>query len=148
MSRRVVGWREWVIFPQLDGVRVKAKVDTGARTSAVHAEDIIDGGDSAIFTLLPDQGSTRSRTTVTAPIVDRRHVRSSTGHSEKRLVVVTDARIGPTTWPIELTLASRPQMGFRMLLGRTALGRRFVVDPHESFLGAVRISLYRPGRPG
>ncbi len=131
-SAFVIGWREWVGLPDL-GVTIKAKVDTGARTSALHAEDVVVEGDLAHFTVLPVQRDDDLLVRVTAPIVDRRQVRSSSGAAEERLVVRTRAQLHGRVWPIELTLARRDVMGFRMLLGRAAVRRRFLVDPGTSY---------------
>jgi hypothetical protein len=133
-----VGWREWVALPELGIPRVKAKIDTGARTSALHAEDFlnvtIDGGPGLEFTVRPEQGADARPIRCSAPLIDRREVRSSSGEAGLRPVILTLATIGGVTFPLELTLTARDRMGFRMLIGRTALRRRFVVDPGRSFL--------------
>lgn len=142
-QRRVIpstraGWREWVRFPLLGAAPIKAKLDTGARTSAIHAYEIehdeIDGIRVARFTIHPRQRSHAGVFRATAPIVDERLVRSSSGHQHERIVVETELEMGGIRWPIEMTLASRDEMGFRLLLGRTALRDRLLVDPGRSFL--------------
>ena len=137
-GRPVVGWREWVALPGLGIVRIKAKVDTGARSSALHAVEIEEwearDGRRLRFTVYPIQRSTRTAVRVEAPLVDRRRVRSSSGRQELRPVVRVDVGLGEEQFSTEVTLARRDQMGFRMLLGRTALRRRFLVDPGRSFL--------------
>lgn len=133
-SGLVIGWREWVTLPDL-GVTVKAKVDTGARTSALHVEDIAFGADGTVgFVVLPDQHDDAVRVAATAPLLDVREIRSSSGEVQQRYVIKTWAKLHRRRWQIELTLASRDEMGFRMLLGRTAMRGRFLVDPAASYL--------------
>ena len=133
-----VGWREWVTLPEMSELPVKAKIDTGARTSALHAFGLWivdrDGTDWASFELHPVQRSSAGSVRVEAPVVSYRRVRSSNGQVENRPVVRTPVRLGGLEWPIEVTLASRDAMGFRMLLGRAAVRSRFLVDPGRSFL--------------
>lgn len=136
-ERLVIGWREWVGLPDLAPLAIKAKIDSGARTSAVHAFDVrrfSDGGAPHVaFTLHPLQRHARPAFDCVAAIVDYRLVRSSNGVAEVRPVIQTSARLGVLDWTIELTLAARDEMGFRMLLGREALRRRFLVDSGRSF---------------
>ena len=134
----VIGWREWVHLADL-GVRwIKVKVDTGARTSALHAEDIEHfrrrGADWVRFTVHPLQRSRLRPTQVSAPVVEMRNVRSSNGSQEERPVIETTIDIGGHLWPIELTLTRRDVMGFRMLLGRQGIRGHGVIDPGRSFL--------------
>lgn len=136
----VIGWREWVALPDL-GVTVKAKVDTGARTSALHVADIAVAGDGVTFTVFPNQHDDLDATQASAPLLDVREIRSSSGEVQQRYVIRTWARLHRRRWQIELTLASRDEMGFRMLLGRTAFRGRFLVDPAASYLAG------RPQRP-
>lgn len=134
----VVGWREWVALPDLGVGAVKAKVDTGARTSALHAfglrEFERDGARWVRFEVHPQQRSRTGAVVVEAPLVDRRLVRSSDGRRQRRPVIRTTVAVGGRRWPIEVTLTRRDEMGFRMLLGRQALVRRCVVDPGRSFV--------------
>ena len=134
----VIGWREWVTLPEMSGVPVKAKIDTGARTSALHAFGLRiiegDGAKMASFELHPVQRSAADAVRIERPITAFRKVRSSNGKVETRPVVKTPITLGTQTWPIDVTLTSRDAMGFRMLLGRAALRRRFVVDPGRSFV--------------
>lgn len=135
----VAGWREWVALPDLDVEWMKAKVDTGARSSALHAYDVSvvarDGAEHASFEIHPWQRSDLDARRVELPIIDRRTVRSSTGHEEERLVVRTTLRIVGLDVDAELTLTNRDEMGFRMLVGREALRGSVLVDPGRSYLG-------------
>ena len=135
----VAGWREWVALPDLDVEWMKAKVDTGARSSALHAYDVSvvdrDGLEHASFEIHPWQRSDLDARRVELPIIDRRTVRSSTGHEEERLVVRTTLRIVGLDVDAELTLTNRDEMGFRMLVGREALRGSVLVDPGRSYLG-------------
>jgi len=146
-----VGWREWVGLPSLGIPRIKAKVDTGARSSSLHATDLEEfekGGKPWIrFTVLPVQKSDQGMVRVQAPVADRRAVRPSTGRSEVRPVVEVEVQVGDVRFPCEVTLAQRDQMGFRMLLGRTALRRRFLVDPGRSYLQPPSSPGNTPGDP-
>lgn len=134
-----VGWREWVTLPELGVERIKAKIDTGARSSALHATRITPferaGEEWVHFEIHPVQRDSRTVITAEAKVLDRRSVRSSTGHAQLRWAVETQVEFAGQQWPIELTLTSRAPMGFRLLLGRQALRRRFVVDPSRSYLG-------------
>ena len=133
-----VGWREWVALPDLCPTPMKAKVDTGARTSSLHAFDltVVGEGDSAEveFEIHPHQRSARDGVAVRCPVAGFRRVRSSTGHAELRPVIRTPLLLGTHRYEVDITLTSRDSMGFRMLLGRSALRRRFVVDAGRSFL--------------
>lgn len=138
VSAGSLGWREWVGMPKWGVPAIKAKVDTGAKTSALHAFDLeietIDGELWAFFEIHPEQRETSGAVRASAPIRSYRSVRSSSGHEEERPVVATEVTVGNQTWEIEVTLTSRDEMGFRMLLGREALKERFVVDPGGSYL--------------
>ncbi len=140
----VLGWREWLRLPELCKTRIKVKVDTGARSSCLHAFNVQvideDGQQIVHFDIHPLQNSTQKTVRVTSPLIEYRRIRSSSGHEELRPVIRTLARVGDTTWPIEVTLTNRDQMGFRMLLGRRALAHRFVVNPSKSFMQSKRTS--------
>jgi hypothetical protein len=133
-----IGWREWVSLPELGIARIKAKVDTGARTSALHAfqlEPFVENGQNKIrFDIHPQQHNTNEIITCVANVVDKRLVTDSGGHEEERFVIQTPITIAGQTWSIEITLTERENMLFRMLLGRSALRKRFIVNPARSFV--------------
>lgn len=133
-----LGWREWVGLPQLGLPAIKAKIDTGARTSTLHAFEVrpfIDNGSHKVeFKIHPKQRNTDQVVACVADIVDERAVTDSGGHREQRWVISTPLTVGPYTWPIEITLTSRDSMMFRMLLGRTAMRGLAVVNPGKSYL--------------
>jgi len=134
----VLGWREWVGLPALKVAAIKAKIDTGARTSTLHALDVtpvVEGGKRRLrFKVLPLQDRRDHAVNCIADLVEQRLVSSSTGQRELRWVIRTPLRVGGGEWLIEVTLTDRDSMQFRMLLGRTALAGRFMVDPTRSFL--------------
>ena len=133
-----IGWREWVSLPELGIEAIKAKVDTGARTSALHAfavDPFERGGTSWVsFRMHPKQGDDAFEQSCEAQVVDVRQVRDSGGHRTERFVIRTPLVVGDHAFEIECTLTSRDDMRFRMLLGRTALRGRFVVDSGRSYL--------------
>ncbi len=137
MDKPVIGWREWVALPELGVDRIKAKIDTGARTSAIHAFDIEvykKGGQEWVrFAIHPYQKNDTDIQTCICPVRDIRVITNSGGSREQRVVIETQLTIGNLSWPIEMTLTNRDEMGFRMLLGRTAMKGRFLVDPGKSF---------------
>lgn len=134
----VIGWREHVALPELGIPEVKAKIDTGARSSALHAFDIeMFQGNGKImvrFKVHPYQRDSHRTVFAEAEVFDQREVRNSAGHAQLRLVIQTTVKLGEFAFPIELTLTNRDNMGFRMLLGRQAVRRRFLVDAGRSFL--------------
>jgi len=134
----VVGWREWIALPGLGISAIKVKIDTGARSSSLHAFDLEsferDGAPWVRFVVHPLQRDCETTIHAEAPVLEFRHVRSSSGHITHRPVIRVDIELDKRRWPIELTLASRDEMGFRMLLGREAVRGRFVVDPGRSYM--------------
>lgn len=142
---RAIGWREWLSLPELHIDRIKAKVDTGARSSSLHASNVERfthrRRDMVRFRIHPVQRKSSVVIDAEAPLHDMRHVRSSSGEAEERPVIVTTLELMGERWPIELTLTRRDVMGFRMLLGRQAIRGRFTVDPGRSYFGG------RPPKP-
>ncbi len=144
---RMVGWREWVALPTLGLPAIMAKIDTGARTSALHAfyvDPYEVGGLSRVrFGIHPLQGRHDVVVDCAADIVDWRRVTDSGGHREMRYVIAAPITLGDMTWPAEFTLTNRDDMAFRLLIGRTAMHGRLVVDPRRSYLmGRLPIAAY------
>jgi hypothetical protein len=137
MGKEVIGWREWAALPDLGVDAIKTKVDTGARTSALHAFDIEPfkrkGQDWIRFSVHPIQKNDDVIRACTSRAHDSRAVTNSGGSTERRWVIETTIVLGNESWPIELTLTNRDEMGFRMLIGRTAINGRFIVDPSQSY---------------
>lgn len=137
-GKSVIGWREWVALPELGLDAIKAKVDTGARTSAIHAFSVEpferDGVDYVRFKVHPLQRRDDIEVECVAPVADQRMVTDSGGHAEERYVIEASVELADEQWPVEITLTNRDTMGFRMLLGRTAIRRRFLVDPGKSYM--------------
>ena len=138
----ILGWREWVSLPDLGIDRIKAKVDTGARTSALHAFDVElveeDGEKFVKFSIHPKQKDLDAVIHCQAPLLDEREVRDSGGHTEKRYVIESSIAIGSDVHTAEITLTNRDSMGFRMLLGRTTMRGHYLVDPGRSYLKGKR----------
>lgn len=138
MSLPTLGWREWLSLPELGIPDIKAKVDTGARTSALHAFFLEpferDGREWVRFQIHPLQRNLKHVVECEARVKDRREVRDSGGHQELRYVIETLVKIGDREMPLELTLTDRESMKFRMLLGRTALCDNYAVDSGASYL--------------
>ena len=142
-SKPLIGWREWVRFPDLGVEAIKAKVDTGARTSSLHAFNLKefrrDGLAYVRFVIHPEQDSAHPAIPAELPLLARRKVKDSGGKTELRPVVETTVELMGLHWKIEMTLTRRDDMGFRMLLGMQAIRRRFVVDPGASFRAGKRV---------
>jgi hypothetical protein len=138
MQKTLIGWREWIQLPEISPVPIKAKINTGARTSALHAFNLKleerDGAPWVSFEIHPLQRSKAQRRTIELPVKSFKKVRSSTGQVETRPVVRTRVLMGRRNFAIDVTLTPRDEMGFRMLVGRTAIRRRFWVDPGRSYL--------------
>tara|TARA_Y100001001_G_C7920267_1_gene278394 strand:+ start:268 stop:744 length:477 start_codon:yes stop_codon:yes gene_type:complete len=136
---QIIGWQEWCALPQLELPAVKVKVDTGARTSALHASNIEmfteDGRDFVRFCVHPLQRDYKFKISCVAPLVDHRFVTSSNGKRERRYVIQTQIQMAEKKFLAEVTLTCRKKMAFRMLMGRQALRNgRFIVNPAKSFL--------------
>ena len=133
-----VGWREWLTLPALDVQWLKAKIDTGARTSALNAQEITlfqrDQTDWVRFKLHPVQEQETPQVVCEAPVVEYRHVTDSGGNTEKRPVIRTQIILGSLQSAVDITLTDRSKVKFRMLLGRTALPTTATVLPRRSFL--------------
>jgi len=134
----IIGWREWVQLPDLPIAQIKAKIDTGARSSSIHAFDLkyfdVDEKPWVRFKVHPRQRSSSTTITTECPILEFRKIRSSNGQVTRRPVILTPVTLQGNTWEVEMTLANRDQMGFRMLLGREAIRGRLLVDSGASFL--------------
>ena len=137
-KKKRIGWREWVGLPDLAIKRIKAKVDTGARTSALHAFKVTPftkrGEKWVRFAVHPKQRHRHPEVICEARVIDQRRITDSGGNSQERYVIRTRLKLGTLSWPIELTLSNRDSMGFRLLIGRQAIRRRYVVDPGRSFV--------------
>ena len=151
-DKDAIGWREWLALPQLGIPAIKAKIDTGARTSALHTfslEEFSAGGIRMVrFGIHPLQKRKDIELFCEAPVLERRRVKDSGGHSEKRYVIQTDAVLKNELWRINITLTNRDAMIFRMLLGRTAVEKRFVIDPGRSYTAGRSLARTYPRRPG
>jgi ribosomal protein S6--L-glutamate ligase len=132
----IIGWREWCALPQLGIPAIKAKIDTGARTSSLHAFNIktthTEHHNKVHFSIHPIQGNNNVVIDCHAPIVDERYIMSSSGHKELRCVISTRVELGDLSWEIELTLSYRDPLRFRMLLGREALVKHVIINPSRS----------------
>lgn len=135
---KVIGWREWIALPDFGLKKLKVKVDSGARTSALHASRVKyitkANGDHIVSFLVHTNKVPAEVVRVEAPLVGQRKVKSSTGHVSLRPVVKTRIALGGDVWSTEVTLVNRDPMGFRMLLGRQALKGRFLIHPSRSFI--------------
>jgi hypothetical protein len=147
-NKIIIGWREWLALPDLGIKAIKAKVDTGARTSALHTFGLEpfekDGMLRVKFGIHPLQRRKDIEVNCVADVVDRRRVTSSDGQSEERYVIRTTITLGTFSRPIELTLTNRKSMRFRMLLGRAAISGLLLVDPAKSYLTGRRLSKLYP----
>jgi hypothetical protein len=140
--KNIIGWREFVALPQLKVDRVKVKIDTGARSSAIHAfniQELSQNGKRIIrFQVHPLQRDSHTTITTEAELLEYRKIRNSGGIAQFRPVIKTNIELGKQIWSIELSLTDRDVMGFRMLLGRQAVRDKFLVDPGKSFLLSSR----------
>lgn len=137
-NKVILGSEEWCSFPELGIPTIKARVDSGAKTSAMHALNIApfikNDTNWVKFDINPIQNNIKTIIHCEAPLVDKRIVKSSSGFREHRYVIQTSLKIGDAKWPIEMTLTNRDSMGFRMLLGREAMSGRVLVDPEQKYL--------------
>lgn len=140
MKKTVIGWREWVQLPELGVLETKAKVDTGADNSSLHAFNVVqverDGVDYVRFELHPKQRSRKPTIQCEAPLAMVKKVKNPGGRSELRPMIRTKVVVAGVELEALVNLTSRDEMGFRMLLGRRTLRNRFVIDPGRSYLGA------------
>jgi len=150
-SKGTIGWREWLTLPQLGIPAIKAKIDTGARTSALHTfslEEFTAAGQRMVrFGIHPLQKRKDIALFCEAPVIERRRVKDSGGHIEKRYVIETRVALKNDVWRIHITLTNRDSMLFRMLLGRTAIAKRFVVDPGRSYIAGRSLGRSYHGQP-
>ena len=144
----LIGWKEWLVLPDLGIPALKAKIDTGARTSALHTfsleEFTSEGGLMVRFGIHPFRKQSTVELFCEAPVVDQRLVKDSGGHSEMRYLIETSVLLGTLLWPIKISLTNRDGMMFRMLLGRTALKDRFMVDPAKAYLTGKKLKKSYP----
>lgn len=137
-NKVILGSEEWCAFPELGIPTIKARVDSGAKTSAMHAINIApfikNDANWVKFDINPIQNNIKTIIHCEAPLVDKRIVKSSSGFREHRYVIQTSIKLGDVKWPIEMTLTNRDSMGFRMLLGREAMSGRVLVDPEEKYM--------------
>lgn len=138
----ILGWREWISLPELSVGPIKGKVDTGARTSALHADEVRvvrRGGERFARFVVPVDAD--HHVDAIAPLVDYRDIKSSNGVIERRPIIRTLVRIGPRSRHVEISLTDRDTMGFRLLLGRQAIRLfRAAVDPLKSFAASGQTS--------
>ena len=136
-NKIIVGWREWVSLPDLGIKSIKAKMDTGAKTSALHTYFIepINNSERPMvrFGIHPMQKSVKNDTICIADIVDERRIVDSGGHPELRYIIRTSILVGNKKWPVDLSLTNREQMRFRLLIGRAAISEQLIIDPKLSF---------------
>ncbi len=136
LEKKLLGWREWACLNSLNLPPIKAKIDTGARTSALHAFELdtfFEGGQRWVHFCIHPRRDNRLVRVCVAPVIDRRQVSDSGGHRSLRYFIESSLTLGGETWPIELSLTGRENMRFRLLLGRSALAHRCIVDPSLSF---------------
>jgi hypothetical protein len=140
-NKIIIGRLEAIDLPEIGIENLEVRVDTGAKTSSLHVDNItkliVDGIHSVTFDLHPDAHNVNRIVTCTTPISDIRKIKSSNGTSEQRYVIETTIKLGNESWVIEITLTDRSDMSYLMLLGREAIGKRFLVDPSQVFLGST-----------
>jgi len=139
-NKTIIGRLESITLPELGIDNLEVRVDTGAKTSSLHVDNIkksiVEGIHQVTFDLHPDAHNVDRVVTCSAPISDMRKVKSSNGTSEQRYVIETTIVLGSESWTIEITLTDRSDMSYLMLFGREAIGTRFLVDPSKVFIGS------------
>lgn len=144
-DKLVIGWREIVALPELGIKEIKAKVDTGARSSSLHAFDLEYSKrgrkEYVTFKVHPLQRNSKKVIKSKAEVLEYRRIKSSNGQISKRPVIVTPITLLDQTWLIELTLANRDEMGFRMLMGRESFRGRMLVDANKSYYGKKSVKI-------
>ena len=139
-NKKIIGRLESIALPELGIDNLEVRVDTGAKTSSLHVDNIkksvVEGVHQVTFDIHPDAHNVGRIVTCTAPISDMRRVKSSNGTSEQRYVIETTIMLGSESWVIEITLTDRSDMSYLMLFGREAISDRFLVDPSKIFLGS------------
>ncbi len=147
-NKFIIGWREWLALPELGIQAIKAKIDTGARTSALHTFKLDpfekDGVLKVMFSVHPLQRRKDVEVNCIADVIDQRRVTSSDGKSEMRYIITTSVRLGEFMWPVDLSLTNRKSMRFRMLLGRVAIREHLIVDTAKSYRYGRRLSRIYP----
>ena len=129
-----LGWREWVIFPDHEGFSIKAKIDTGARSSALHATHIKEYEQKGKKWVKFRIHQSTKFIIIETPVLENRKITNSFGVSEKRLVILLKIKLGKKSWNTEITLTRRSDMTYPMLIGRNSLKKKHVVHPHRSYL--------------
>ena len=136
-DKLLIGRFEWCALPQLAVPAIKAKIDTGAKTSAIHAFNIapfFEAGVACVkYDIHPLQSDDNHIIRCVSEVIDKRYIMSSNGHKEQRYVIATQIKLGGSMWPIELTLSNRDPLRFRLLLGREALNHKVIIDPSLSY---------------
>ncbi|HMQ11372.1 MAG TPA: RimK/LysX family protein [Oligoflexia bacterium] len=134
----IIGWREWIALPDLKVRKIKAKIDSGARTSSLHAHKLKvlkkNNEEYAQFYIYPQQDSSKEKVLCEEKILEYRKIKSSNGITEKRPIIQTYIKINEKLWLVDLSLSNRDEMGFRILLGRTSISKKFLIDVSKSFL--------------
>lgn len=138
VQKKIIGWREWASLPDLDISWIKVKTDSGAATSALHADDIRffsrKGKKYVRFKVQPLQKKKHPLVECKAELIEKRTIKSSNGQASLRPIIQTTIKLGEDTWTAQISLVNRDVMGFRMLLGRQALKNRFLIDTDHSYL--------------
>jgi ribosomal protein S6--L-glutamate ligase len=142
LEKMTVGWQEWCALSLLDIPKIKVKIDTGAKTSALHAFNIKlkkhEGQQFVYFSVHPKQGNITETIQCKALVIDQRYIMSSNGHKEYRYIIQTSIQLGHQSWPIELSLSKRDPLKFRMILGREAMQHHVIVDPAKKLLQKLK----------